>query len=194
MFTQGSELAETKNIDKIREACVGLGLQEVLTFTMTSKEKQEGKMLLKEEQFAELENYTSINYQVFRKSLIPALSEFLAKNKTVELPHSIFEAGKCVELHSGSETGVLERQKLCIALSNSQGLNFNNAKSILQSLSKMLGFSFALSEASRPFLIEGRTAEIVIGKKTIGIIGEVHPQVLQNFGIENPVVVLEMEA
>jgi len=193
VFTKGSELAETRNADKVREACVGLRLQEVLTFTMTSKEKQEKKMLLKEEQFAELENFVSINYQIFRKSLVPELLEFLAKNKTVELSHRIFEAGKCVELHAGSETGVLEKQKLCIALSNSQGLNFNSIKGFLQVLSKMLGFSFTLSEASRPFLIEGRSAEIIVSKKAIGIIGEIHPQVLQNFGIENPVVVLEIE-
>lgn len=194
VFTQGSELPETTNISRVREACVGLGLQEVLTFTMTSKEKQEARMLLKEEQFAELENFISINYQVFRKSLVPELLEFLARNKTVELPHSIFEAGKCVELHSSSETGVLEKQKLCIALSSSQGINFNSAKAILQSLSKMLGFSFILNESSRHFLIEGRSAEIIIGKKAVGLIGEVHPQVLQNFGIENPVAVLEIEA
>lgn len=192
-FTQGSEIMETKNIDRVREACVGLGLQEILTFTMTSKEKQEGKMLLKEEQFAELENYLSINYQVFRKALLPEVLDFLAKNKTVELPHAVFEAGKTIELHAGSETGVLEKQKLCIALSNSSGLNFNNAKSQLQALSKMLGFEFFLQESKRPFLIEGRSAEIIIGKKPVGLIGEVNPQVLQNFGIENPVVMLEIE-
>ena len=133
VFTHGSELEETIKARSVEEACIGLGLQEVLTFTLTSKEKQEAKMLLKEQEFAEIENFASLNYQVFRKSLIPELLDFLAKNKTVELPHAIFEIGKCIELHSASETMVLEKQKLCIALSNSSGLNFNSIKSVLQS-------------------------------------------------------------
>ncbi|HIH32959.1 MAG TPA: phenylalanine--tRNA ligase subunit beta [Candidatus Diapherotrites archaeon] len=193
VFTQGSELAETRKIDKVRDACVGLGLQEALTFTLTSKEKQEGRMLLKSEEFAEIENFASLNYQIFRKRLLPELLEFLAKNKSVELPHAIFEIGKTVELHASSETGVLEKQKLCIALSNSQGLNFNSAKSLLQSLSKMLSFSFKLQEAESAFLIAGRSAEVLAHGKSIGFLGELHPQVLQNFGIENPVCVLELE-
>ena len=151
-------------------------------------------MLLKNEEFAEIENYVSLNYQVFRKSLIPEVLDFLAKNKSVELPHKVFEAGKTIELHSGSETGVLEKQKLCIALSYSSGLNFNSVKSALQSLSMLLGFSFSLKEAEKPFLISGRSAEVLIAGKPAGILGEIRPKVLENFGIENPVCVLEVDA
>ena len=97
-------------------------------------------------------------------------------------------------MHAGSETGVLEKQKLCIALSYSSGVNFNSVKSVLQALSKTLGFKFELKELEKPFLISGRSAEVLVNGKSIGLLGEVHPKVLENFGIENPVCVLEVEA
>ncbi len=191
VYTRGGELEETKELDRAREACIGIGLQEILTYTLTSIEKQGRKMLLDKEEFAEIENYQSTSYQVFRKSLVPEALEFLAKNKSVELPQRVFEAGRAVRVDGSRETGVVESDLLCIALTDFE-LNFNQAKSILQELSKLLGRKLSLSDSDRPWLIEGRAAEIIEGGKPIGVIGEIHPKALENFGLQTPVVVIEM--
>ncbi len=43
------------------------------------------------------------------------------------------------------------------------------------------------------FYIEGRSAEILVNGVSIGVIGEVHPQVLENFGLLVPVANFEID-
>jgi len=78
--------------------CVGLALQEVLTFNLTSREKQEKMAGLKGQQFVEIANPVSGNWSIMRRNIYPELLEFLSKNKHVEYPQNIFEVGKTVEL------------------------------------------------------------------------------------------------
>jgi len=40
LAVSGSERKDSLYLDKVRDSCVGVGLQEVLTFNLTSKEKQ----------------------------------------------------------------------------------------------------------------------------------------------------------
>ena len=40
--------------------------------------------------------------------------------------------------------------------------------------------------------IDGRVAEVLLEGKSIGFLGEVHPQVLKNFKIKMPVALLEI--
>ncbi|MBU0662171.1 MAG: phenylalanine--tRNA ligase subunit beta [Candidatus Diapherotrites archaeon] len=191
MPVRGSERAETLRKDRAREACIGLGLQEVLTFTTTSREKQEGKIGLKGERFAEIENYMSLNYQVFRKRIFPELLEFLNRNKRYAYPQNIFEVGKVVVLNPKAETKVDEPEHLCVVLCG-KGVNFTAIKSHLDSVYKNLGIEYTLRETTEPFLENGRSAEIGAGGKK-GIIGELNQATLKKFGLEMPVALFEME-
>ncbi|MFH1224516.1 MAG: phenylalanine--tRNA ligase subunit beta [Candidatus Diapherotrites archaeon] len=191
MPVRGSALAQGAINDMAREACIGLGLQEVLTFTMTSKEKQ-GKMLgLHGEEFAEIENYMSLSYQIFRRRILPELLEFLNRNKRYAYPQDIFEVGKAVLLDNASETGVDEQEHLCIVLCGKDA-DFTKIKSHLDAVCKAMGRKYSLKERAEPFLEKGRSAEIHAGNKR-GIIGELNKETLKNFGLEMPVAVLEME-
>jgi phenylalanyl-tRNA synthetase beta chain len=41
--------------------------------------------------------------------------------------------------------------------------------------------------------LPGRVGSIHIGDEEVGIIGEVHPQVIENWKIQNPVAAMELE-
>lgn len=192
MPTIGYESRETKVIDCARDICIGMGLQEVLQYTLTSKEKQEKNMELKEEEFVELSNPMSETYAIFRKSLIPELLSFLSKNKNASLPQGIFEAGRVLEMDEKAENKVKERDVIAIAITKTQ-TNFTEIKSHLDAYCRSKGIEYSLEKTYNPSFIEGRVAEIKKGKKEIGRIGEVHPKVLNNFSLENPVVVFEIE-
>jgi len=187
----GEEKEETKVVDVVREVCIGLGLQEILTFTLSSIEKQQDKLGLKDVKFVEIGNPVSMNSHVFRKTLIPESLEFLSKNKDRELPHRVFEIGKTVELNEKNEAGVEEKNKLCVALS-SKDVGFTQIKSALEALADQLGFEYTIQKISNPAFVEGRAAEISIGSKK-GILGEINEKTQKNFGLETPVSVLEIE-
>lgn len=190
MAVTGGEQKETPYIDKVRDACIGLGLQETLTFVLTSREKQEKMVGLKGEEFVEIANPVSSNWGIMRKSIYPELLEFLAKNKNVEYPQRIFEVGKAVELDPGADTKTREKNKLCVAMAG-KGCGFTLIKSVLMAICRDLGKKCSLKETVHPALMEGRRAEIMGG--TRGIIGELSEEVKRNFGLEQDVVFLEME-
>ncbi|MEW6294816.1 MAG: phenylalanine--tRNA ligase subunit beta [Candidatus Diapherotrites archaeon] len=190
--TRGSGLSESGKFEALRELCVGLGMQEILSFHLTSRDIQEHKMNLKELNFIELSNPVSSSFSVFRLSLIPEALNFLGRNKHCPFPQRIFELGRAVELNEKTETRVKEPFKLCLAFSHSKS-NFNEMKSVLEAIAKNLSFNYELKEAIHPSLTEGRVAEILVEKKMKGLIGEVNQKTLNNFGLEANTTVMELE-
>ncbi len=192
VFTLGNTRKETKNTIEARELCVGFGLQEIASNHLTSKEIQKQKMNLAEEEFVEIANPVSSNWEIFRKKLLPESLDFLSKNKNTSFPQKIFEVGRTVELNQEKETGVEEKFKLCICVSHSK-TNFNEIKSILEGIARERKEKFKLKEERIPFLEEGKSALIEFNSGKKGFIGEVNAKTMQNFGLETKVSVIEIE-
>ena len=187
----GELLEKNSLLEAVRDACVGMGLQEILSFTMTSKEKQARQTGLKQEQFVEIANPVSSNYEIFRKNLFPESLEFLHKNKTKEFPQKIFEIGKTIELNPQKETRVDEQEKLCICISDNRA-NYSVIKSAFDAVCSYIGLEYKISELSHPSFEHEKSAAISCGAKK-GFMGEISQQTLQNFGLETKTIVLEME-
>jgi phenylalanyl-tRNA synthetase beta chain len=64
--------------------------------------------------------------------------------------------------------------------------------SLLDALMRNVGIKYELRKATHPSFMTGRTAEIIVNKKIIGYIGEIHPQILNNWELEKPVVAFEL--
>lgn len=192
MDVLGSEKKEILLQDFVRGACVGLGLQEVLTYNLTSKENQVKKMNLQSEEnsFVEIDNPVSSNYQILRKLLTPQLLSFISKNKDVEFPQKIFEIGTCLDIDKNSDNGVRQTNNLCVMLTHTN-VNFTQIKSVLATICDYLNYSFEIKDSKLPFLGENSAKIVVNGKK--GFIGELSKEVVNNFGLKKPVVVLEFE-
>ncbi len=192
VFTLGETKKEGKKINETRELCIGFGLQEIASTHLTSKEIQKEKMNLKEEEFIKISNPVSLNWEIFRKRLLPESLLFLSRNKNVSYPQKIFEAGRIIELNEENETKVKEKWKLCICISHSK-TNFNEVKSILESIAREMKTEYKLKEEKIPFLAEGKSALIEFNEEKKGFIGEVSQNVLENFGLETKVSVIEIE-
>jgi len=186
----GKGLEEESYYENVRDVSIGLGLQEVLSFNMTSKQNQEKNMLLKNQDFVEIANPLSENYEIFRKLLTPNLLQFIAKNKNQIFPQRIFEIGSVLSLNSNVENGVNENKNLCGVVTHSNA-NFTEIKSILVSLCDTLGLELKVEKKSFPFLGEN-SAEITVGGKK-GFIGELSSDVEKNFGLKKPVALFEFE-
>ena len=187
----GHKLEDFTN--KVRELCVGLGLQEILTFTLTNKENMFRKMNLPDAKIVEIENPMSSNWSAFRDKLMPNLLDFLAYNKNQDYPQQIFEVGDVVFLDpTNKDTGVTNRRMLAVALTNTQ-IRYEDASSLLSAFLSGLGQKLTLRKTNHPSFIPGRVAEIVVGNKTIGLIGEIHPAVLNSWNLEKAVVGFELD-
>jgi phenylalanyl-tRNA synthetase beta chain len=55
-----------------------------------------------------------------------------------------------------------------------------------------LGVKWQIKEASHPSFIEGRVGTAIVNGVDVGVLGEVNPQVLEAWKLENPVAALEI--
>lgn len=188
--TFGSLSPRTQLLEKVRDLAVGYGLQEVLSFTLTSKEDLFMKMNLPDMDVVEVENPKTPKYTCLRTWIIPSLMDFLQHNIHFEYPQRVFEVGDCVvPIRKGH---VEEKVKLGIALAH-KNAGFTEAKSILDSLSVNLGIQVKVEETIHGSFIEGRVGKIFSNQAEIGILGEIHPAVLMNWGLTVPVSALEID-
>jgi len=190
MNVVGSELKEAKVNDFVREGCVGLGLQEVMTYNLTSVQIQAINMLFEKEELIEIANPVSNNFGVLRKRLSAQLLDFLSKNKDKEYPQKIFEVGTCLELDSKEEHGIKQSYNVSCAITHSN-VNFTEIKSVLVSLCQYLGKECIVKKKQFCFLSENSAEVIIDGKK--GFVGEVKKEVIEAFGLRKPVCVFEFE-
>jgi len=175
--------------EKIANILCGLEAQEIATFTLTNKEKLFKLMQQKESAVIEIANPVSATYFCLRSWLLPSLIEFLSKNKDVEYPQKIFEIGECTLIEKNKAKNAL---KIAFALADSKA-NFTQVKQILDYFLSNIRIRYGIKKAEHSSFIKGRTGEIIIKGKEAGIIGEVHPTILENWKLTMPVAAFELD-
>jgi len=191
LATIGGLSNETSFRDLVREIMVGLGFQEVLTYIMSNPETLFVKMNLKPSRVVELANPKITSMTCLRNWLLPSLMELLSHNVHVDYPQRIFEVGYCVIHDEKQENKTRDIEKLACVNIHSNA-SFTEAKSQLDALLSNLGIKYHLEETRHESFIDGRAGKILLGKDEAGIIGEIHPKVLQNWGLENPATAFEI--
>ncbi len=176
---------------KVRNLIAGLGFQEVVTYVLSNEEKQFGRMSSKREDVVEIENPVSSEYSCLRKNLMPGVIGLMASNMHQDYPQKVFEIGDVVLLDGTQETGARNVRKLCCAISDTK-VSYEDISSVLDAFARGFGTTYMLKAASHPSFIEGRVAEILAGRKTVGFIGEISPKVLVNWKMEMPIVAFEI--
>jgi phenylalanyl-tRNA synthetase beta chain len=190
--TVGGITPEHEFCDVVREIMIGLGFQEVLTYTLTNSENLFAKMNLKKGKKVEIANPRILTMTCLRSWLLPSLMEFLSHNVHVDYPQKIFEVGYAVIPHEGTENRTRDILKLACAIAHPNA-SFTEAKAVLDALFLNLGKQFELEESSHPSFIDGRVGNILVEGKSVGFIGEIHPKVLEAWKIENPAAAIEID-
>lgn len=177
---------------KVSEILTGLNLLEISTYHLSTKERQFkdiGFKEFKEEMIEITESKTENN--ILRNSLLANSINVLSENSDAEYPQNIFELGKVFKYDEKSETGIGEKENLCISLC-AEKANFTEIKQILDYLMRMLDIKYEIKETEHPSFINGRTGEIIINNMHAGILGEISPFILKNNKIKMPVASLEI--
>ena len=176
----------------LRNFLVGYGLQEVVTFMMSNREKLFRRMMLPEEPIAETENPKMEGYTCLRNMLLPGLMEVLAANKHHPYPQNIYEVDDVVLLDESTETGARSARRLAIALCHARA-NFSEVKAMMNSILENLDVEAEIEDGGIDCFIEGRRYVANVGGEPISWAGELKPEVLVNWELEMPVAALEMD-
>ncbi len=189
--TIGEEIKIEKLKTKIGNILAGAGLLETASFHLNTKEEVK-KIHYDYKDFLEVED-SKTEYNVLRIDLLTNLLKVFSSNSDSSYPQKIFETGTVFEKdkEDKTDTGILEKERLAIAIADEK-TTFTEMKQILDYLFRMLDIEFKLEETENVDFIPGRTGKIIALGKEIGIIGEVAPRALKNWGINIPVVALEL--
>ena len=191
-FTIGRLSPVTLLSRKIKSLMVGFGYQEMIFNYLGSKKDYIDRMNIDGTSVIEIANPMSENYQFVRPSIIPSLLSAETVSGNAVYPHRIFETGKIAYLAPEENTGTRTRQSLGFLTVN-QDANFNEAASLVAGLLYYLQMDYNVCETYDPRFIEGRQAGILYDGKQIGIFGELHPQVLENWSVTVPAFAGELD-
>ena len=171
---------------KIHDTMLGLGFDEVLTLSLSSKEKEFQKMELEEKNVVEIANPISSHHSIVRPSLIPSLLEILSSNRHNDLPQSIYELGNVVL--DGMQKTMLAGVKIAAKT------GFTECKSIVEAILRNFGYKMEVEEEKNNAFMEGRCASVLVDGEKIGYFGEIKPSVITAFELEYPVIAFEIDA
>ncbi|MFW9926381.1 MAG: phenylalanine--tRNA ligase subunit beta [Candidatus Thorarchaeota archaeon] len=191
-MTSGVLTHTTRLKNKVRDLMVGMGYQEIMNYIMTSPEILNEKML-RDEPIVTTENPKSRNYSVLRNSLIPVILDFASQNQHEDYPQKIFEVGDIVIPNEEMETCVDQTPSVGGLMSDVR-VNITTLITEIGFLLRNLGLDghFEFKSTKNRTFIEGRSAHIIIKGENVGILGELSPEVLYNFGIAYPTVSFEV--
>jgi phenylalanyl-tRNA synthetase beta chain len=107
-------------------------------------------------------------------------------------PHRIFEIGKVAFREESENYGVTTRQYAGF-LQADKDANFNTASGQMQTLFYYLSRDYAVEESRDSRFIPGRAAAIRYQGVPVGVFGELHPGVLENWGVTVPCIAGEID-
>jgi phenylalanyl-tRNA synthetase beta chain len=170
----------------MREIMTGLGYLQVMPFTLTSDRVHFDWMCReKTDDVTYVMHPISEDQTMVRTTILPNLIEILSMNQHRELPQKIFEAGDVV---INGKNGLH-----LAAVSISPQANFTEVRELVDALMRERLVEYEVVESEDPAFMEGRRADILVNGKKIGVMGELFPQVIVNFGLGQPVVGFEID-
>ena len=175
--------------EHLRDLLVSAGLQEIVTYRMTSPERE--ARLSPNENYVRISNPISPERSVLRKSLLTSVLEVAEKNAKAE-SIAMFEIGSVFEPNGNDLPH--EPHKLAIVMT---GLRLASAWDVKDSpvydffdlkgrIELALG-GLRLTDVSCtsiesvPYLHPGKAAEVKVSGQVIGAFGELHPLVKEKF-------------
>ncbi|MCM3442837.1 phenylalanine--tRNA ligase subunit beta [Metabacillus halosaccharovorans] len=173
---------------KVRRYLEGTGLYQAITYSLSSEEKA-AKFALETSELTRLALPMSEERSVLRLSLLPHLLDALRYNLARQIDQvALYEIGS-VFLSQGKDVQPLEKERLSGAITGlwhshswqaeKKPVDFYVAKGILDGLVDLLGLTSQIEykQAKREGMHPGRTAELYLGEKLVGFVGQVHPTV-----------------
>ena len=192
--TAGVKTESQKFIDKIKSNSIAVGLNEILTYSFVSP-KGVDKINLDENdekrEFVKIMNPLGEETSVMRTTLIPNMLDVISTN----LSHKVEDvyAFECGNTFRPQEGLPVETKKLSIGMYG-KDVDFFALKGAVETILNNVGFSgYEIEPETKNLTFHpGRCAKLVYNNICIGVFGELHPDVLENYDLNQRVYIAEI--
>lgn len=194
----------------VRDVLVGLGLQEVITYRMTTPDYEQRLVPpgveadLPDAQYIALANPISTERTVMRHTMMNSMLDIMARNARTRDRLALFEIGK---VYLGRDGGLPDEPwRVCIGLMGyrvtaswhgdvgDEMMTFYDLKGVIEGLMQGIhaeGVSYEPAEHSSFF--PGRAAHLLVAGEPAGIFGQVHPLVVRAYELpDRPVLMADL--
>lgn len=176
----------------LKMALAKLGLTEIQTYSFYSSavlnnlEKHKDRLV-------KIANPMSVETEYMKDLLWPNLLEKTVENLKYRNDVAIFEIGKVYRLKNN--TLPEERYRLAIALSNNTSEPILELNAIIEELTKSLNLTINVDkdDDTSPLIHPTRHFQLIHAGEEVGEMLEVHPRIVNRFGNDKRVAVLEIE-
>jgi len=178
----------TTTLDSISSVMIGLGYSEVMNLGLVSQRVLYDYTKRDASKIISVSDSKSQEHTILRNAILPGLIDTLSRNIHETYPQMLFETGT-VFLKNNDEIKE-EIHLACVSAHND--VNFTEIKSVLQSFLKTtFGLACKTPTSSNSMFVEGRSADIFVDNK-IGEIGEILPEIIDNFKLRVPIAGFEI--
>lgn len=193
--TAGVKTNKQKFMDNVKSNSIAVGLNEILTYSFVSPRGVDKLNLAEDDErreFVKIINPLGEETSVMRTTLIPNMLDVISTN----LSHKVEEvyAFECGNTFRPQEGLPVETKKLSIGMYGKE-LDFFSIKGAVETILTNVGFDGYEVEPETKNLTfhPGRCAKLVYNNICIGTFGELHPDVLENYDLNQRVYVAEID-
>jgi phenylalanyl-tRNA synthetase beta chain len=190
-FTVGRISAAEEYGRRVRDTMIGLGYQEMIFGYLGARKDFVERMCIDGSDVIEIDNPMTESWDMVRNSIIPNLLASEAESAHAAYPHRMFEVGKVVVKDAAENYGSRTHNTLAFLVADKEA-GFNEVDAHALALFYYLSVEPKLSPLEDPRFLPGRAARISVGGRAVGIMGELHPRVLENWGIQMPCAAVEL--
>ena len=193
--TQGGYSAEMVLESKAGQLCRSLGFSEIITYSFVSPAIFDNIRIPADSPLRNamrIQNPLGEDTSIMRTIALPSMLEILGRNNAYHNKSvNLYELAK---IYLPQESGLPQEPKMLLLGSYGPNVNFFTLKGQLEAVFAGLRTQKTsyVADKTNPSYHPGRCAKVFVGGEEVGVIGQVHPAVAKNYGLDVEVYCCEI--
>jgi len=195
--TRGGYSPAQKLEQHLGATCRTMGYDEIITYSFISPTYYD--KIRWPQDAARRESFKILNplgedTSIMRTTVLPSMLEILTRNYNYRNKSAkLYEVGRIYL--SGGENGLAVENKVLSMGAYGAGMDFFTLKGSIEAIMKSIRAEEVTFEpcTTNPSYHPGRCAEVYAGARRIGVFGQIHPLVAQNYGVDAELYCAELD-
>lgn len=192
---KGAKDDKLKNDDLIVETMISSGLNQSISYSFVSPKSFDNVNIPKDSCLRNaiaIKNPLGEDYSLMRTSTIASMMESLARNYSRNNEEArLFEIGK---IYISKKEDCLPEERNILTIGLYGDIDYLDIKGIIEETVEAFGINNGSykRQSENVSFHPGKTADLYINKEVVGTFGEIHPDVCENYGIDVPCFMAEI--